>query len=55
MMSGGTFLLFKACSFAPESTKQAEIRLANLLRPMRSLMREPTCERRFLALSVGYG
>jgi len=37
MMSGGTFLLLKACSLGPESTKQAEIRLANLLRILRNL------------------
>jgi hypothetical protein len=61
MMSGGTFLL----SLGPESSEQAEIRLANLLKILRNLgsggqyrspMREETtCDGCFSALSVGYG
>jgi hypothetical protein len=36
MMSGGTFLLLKVCSLGPESMKQAEICLANVLRILRN-------------------
>jgi hypothetical protein len=36
MMGGGTFLLLKVCSLGPESMKQAEIRLANLLKILRN-------------------
>ena len=35
MMGGGTFLLLKVCSLGPESMKQVEIRLANLLKILR--------------------
>jgi hypothetical protein len=63
MMSGGTFLLLKAGYSGPESSKQAEIRLANLLKILRNFgsagqypspMRETTCDGCFSALSVGY-
>jgi hypothetical protein len=36
-MGGGAFLLLKAGDFRPESSKQAEIRLANLLKILRNL------------------
>jgi hypothetical protein len=32
MMGGGAFILLKVGHFGPESAKQAEIRLANLLK-----------------------
>jgi len=59
MMSGGTF-----CSFGPESSKQADIRLANLLKILRkfgsggqyrSPMRATPCDGCFSAISAGYG
>jgi hypothetical protein len=65
MMSGGAFILLKAGRAWPESTKQAEIGLAILLKILRiapvreAKNRSPkparACESRPAAISAGYG
>jgi hypothetical protein len=62
MMSGGAFILLKVGCLGPESTKQAEIRLANLLKILRNFGSEAKTPRQggkikdgFSAISVGHG
>jgi hypothetical protein len=63
-MGGGAFLLLKAGDFRPESSKQAEIRLAILLKilQIRLFRRRKALARGnghamvvFMAISAGYG
>jgi hypothetical protein len=60
MMSGGAFILLKVGCLGPESTKQAEIRLANLLKILRNFGSKAKTlakegEDGFSAISVGHG
>jgi hypothetical protein len=61
MMGGGAFILLKVGDPWPESTKQAEIRLASLLKILYIAWRKPLAKDRkdmqwlYSAISAGYG